>query len=485
MQTYELVRRSVLIEGKSRREVSRELGLNRRTVAKMVEHALPPGYQPRAPRVRPRLGPFLEIIEQILAGDESAPRKQRHHARHIYERLRDEHGYAGCESQVRGYVAHLKGRRPKEAFIPLVSIPGEAESDFYEAVIDLNGKLRKAHCFLMTLPHSGVWFTAAYPAENAESFADGHVRAFEFFGGAPTRCVYDNPGYAVKPQGKPLKGRKRELTHTLLELKSTFLFEAEFAAPGKGNEKGSVESKVKTARSACFVPVPKVASFEQLNEMLLARCILARDGAERFGQDAARLLPLADYKPCRLVQVKVDKLSLATFEGSSYSVPCKLVGRSLLLRATPFDVEITDGAERVANHKRSLDKGRCVTELSHYLDVLERKPRAARCALPVLQAGLPDEFEAYRRRVEDGTGDGDRRFVAVLKLAHELGVHCIARALRLALTRGATEPDHVRLLALREREAPHAVCMNSKRAGPSVKRPPISDYAGLLTGVAL
>ena len=485
MQKYELVRRSVLVDGLSKRKASGKFAVNRRTVDKMLAHAIPPGYQPKAPRAKPKLGPFLAIVEQIVAGDESAPKKQRHHAMRIYERLRDEHGYEGGPTQVRAYVSQLKGRRPKEAFVPLVSVPGEAEADFYEAVVEMDGVMRKTHNFLMTLPLSGVWFTVAYPAENAESFADGHVRAFEFFGGVPRRCVYDNPGYAVNSGGKPLKGRKRDLTRTFAELESTFLFEAEFAAPGKGNEKGSVESKVKTARSACFVPVPKVSSFEELNERLLAKAIAARDKAERFGEDAARFLPLADYKPCRLVQVKIDKLSLATFETCGYSVPCNLVGRSLLLRATPFELEILDGAEIVARHRRSLEKGRAYAQLWHYIEVLERKPRAARCALPVLQAGLPDEFEAYRRRVEDGTGDGDRRFVAVLKLARELGVQTIAKALGLGLLRGVVEPVDIRLLAMRDKEALPAVCTRSLRTGPSVERPPITEYTRLLAGGAL
>lgn len=485
MQTYELVRRSVLVEGRSKRQAALDFGLNRRTIDKIVEHALPPGYRLGALRPKPVLGPFVPVIEGILADDESAPGKQRHCARRIFERLRDEHGYAGCESQVRACVREIKGRRPKEAFVPLVSVPGEAEADFSENWIELAGSLRKAHCFQVTLPLSGVSLTVAYPAENAESFADGHVRAFEFFGGAPRRCVYDNAGYAVKPQGKPLKGRARELSDTLLELKSTFLFEAEFAAPRKGNEKGSIERKVATSRSRLFVPVPKVESFEELNARLLAVAIAQRDASERFAEDAARLLPLADYKPCRLRQVKIDKLCLATFEGSSYSVPCNLVGRSLLLKATPFEVEILDGAQVVATHKRSLDKDRCITEIWHYLDVLERKPRAAKCALPVLQAGLPDEFEAYRRRVEDGTGEGDRRFVAVLRLARELGIEAVAAALRTALARGTKEPADVRLLALREREALPAVYRCSPRTGPTVVRPPISDYAGLLAGGTL
>lgn len=485
MQKYELVRRSVLVDGLSKRKASEEFGLDRRTIAKMVEHALPLGYQCKAPRAKPKLGPFLAIIEHIVAGDESAPTKQRHYAMRIFERLRDEHGYDGGPTQVRAYVAVLKGRRPKEAFVPLVSIPGEAEIDFYEAWIELGGVMRKTHNFLMTLPLSGVWFTFAYPAENAESFADGHVRAFEFFGGVPRRCVYDNPSYAVSTGGKPLTGRRRDLTRTFAELKSTFLFEAEFAAPRKGNEKGAVESKVKTARSACFVPVPKVAGFEELNERLLAKATAARDKAERFAEDAARLLPLADYKPCRLVQVKIDKLSLATFETCWYSVPCELVGRSLLLRATPFELEILDGTQIVARHRRSLERGRAYAQLWHYIEVLERKPRAARCALPVLQAGLPDEFEAYRRRVEDGTGVGDRRFVAVLKLARELGVESIAKALGLGLRRGVVEPADIRLLAMRDKEALPAVCIRSLRTGPSVKRPPIAEYTRLLAGGAL
>jgi transposase len=141
------------------------------------------------------------------------------------------------------------------------------------------------------LPFSGVSFDVAYPAENAESFLDGHLRAFEFFGGAPRRLVYDNPAYAVKRAKGRIKGRSRDLTDGFAELRSTFLFEAAFAAPAKGNEKGAVESKVKAARSASFVPVPQVASFEELNEILLARALAAKEKSECFAEDAARLLP--------------------------------------------------------------------------------------------------------------------------------------------------------------------------------------------------
>ncbi|MGH7272121.1 MAG: hypothetical protein ACREJ3_16950, partial [Polyangiaceae bacterium] len=145
-----------------------------------------------------------------LWSDWHAPRKQRHTAQRIFEVLRDEFGYAGGSSQVRAAVKALKARAV-EAFIPLVSIPGEAEADFFEAMVDLAGVRVKVHAFLMVLPLSGAWFMRVYRAENSETFLDGNASAFGFFGGTPRRIVYDNPAYAVNHQGRPLTGRDRVL----------------------------------------------------------------------------------------------------------------------------------------------------------------------------------------------------------------------------------------------------------------------------------
>jgi hypothetical protein len=205
------------------------------------------------------LGPYLKRIEEIVAGDESAPPKQRHTAKRIFERLREEFGYEGGESQVRAYVAEVKAR-PKEAFVPLVSVPGEAEADFGESVVEIAGRRVKAHGFVIVLPFSGVWFTAAYPAENAESFADGHARAFKFFGGVPRRTVYDNASYAVKRGSGRLKGRERLLTDSFSELQSVYLFEAEFAGSGKGNEKGSVAGTETRPASGRLTSLTKASS---------------------------------------------------------------------------------------------------------------------------------------------------------------------------------------------------------------------------------
>jgi len=486
VQLYELVRRSVLVQGKSIRQVSLETGLDWRTVRKMVSEPVPPGYRLSSARGKPRLGPFTQKIEEILLQDATAPPKQRHSAMRVFERLRDEFGYEGGKTQVCDYVARLKAR-PKEAFVPLVSIPGESETDFKESVVEIAGKRERAHCYLTVLPHSDVWFCVCYPKENAESFADGHAQAFEFFGGVPRRSVYDNPAYAVKRGSGPIKGRERRLTDSFTELKCRYLFEAAFANTYSGNEKGSVERKVATIRSRLFVPVPKADSWEELNRMLYEQALKVKEASERFAEDAARLLPLPDYRPERLVSVKVDKLSLVCFETCFYSVPTQFAQMSLSLKARPFEIEIFSDKERVARHERCFEKGRYRTDYTHYLDLLDRKPRAVRCALPVLQAGFPEEFESFRRSVDDNTGAGDRRFVAVLRLAGEFGVDRVQAALAIALARGVKEPSDVRLLVLRQFDVvPVSLKLESGSgsASPSVERPPLAEYGKLLETAA-
>jgi len=482
VQVYELVRRSVLVQGKSISQVSSDLGLNWRTVKKMVAEPVPPGYRQRSSRPRPKLGPFVAEIEKFVFPKEPYPLKQTPTGQRIFELLVEHHGYTGGSTQVREYVSELRSR-PPEAFIPLVSIPGESESDFKESWVEIAGKREKAHCFLMVLPFSDVWFCACYPKENAESFADGHARAFTFFGGVSRKSLYDNAGYAVKHGSGPIKGRERNLTDSFTELQSRYLFEAVFANTYSGNEKGSVERKVAVIRSRLFSPVPKADSWEELNQMLYEKALKAKEASERFREDAARLLPCPDWRPERLVSVKVDKLSLACFETCHYSVPTQFVGRKLTLKARPFEVEIFSDKERIALHERCFEKGRYRTDYTHYLDLLERKPRAVKCAMPVLQAGFPEEFESFRQRVDDNTSAGDRRFVAVLRLASEFGVDKVKAALSIALARGVREPSDVRLLVMRQfDEAPATIQWenSSGASSPVVERPSLCEYAKLL-----
>jgi transposase len=239
--TYAAVRRFVFIQGNSRREAARVFGLSRETIGKMCRYSAPPGYMRTKAPPRPKLGPLLPVIEAILAADKAAPPKQRHTAKRIFERLRDEHGYAGGYTVVKDYV-RLSRSRSREMFVPLAHPPGHAQVDFGECVGFIGGERMKLHVFCFDLPQSDACFVKAYAAETTEAFLDGHVSAFAFFGGVPLSILYDNTKLAV---AKILGDGRRRRTQAFTELISHFLFDDRFGRPGKGNDKGKVEGLVK------------------------------------------------------------------------------------------------------------------------------------------------------------------------------------------------------------------------------------------------
>ena len=191
VELYLRVRRACHVEGLSEREAARRFGLARETVRKMLRHSVPPGYRRRQPPKRPKLDPFTAIIDRILEEDRTVHRKQRHTAKRIFERLRDEHGFTGGRTIVKDYVRERR-RRLKEMFVPLAHPPGHAQADFGEADAIIGGVKHRAHFFVMTLPHSDASFVVAYPSATVEAWLDGHNRAFAFFGGVPQSILYDN-----------------------------------------------------------------------------------------------------------------------------------------------------------------------------------------------------------------------------------------------------------------------------------------------------
>ena len=196
VEMYARVRRACMVEGMSIREASRVFGLHRDTVRKMLAHSVPPGYRRQDRPRRPRLEPFTGVIDAILEADRQVPRKQRHTAKRIFERLRDEHGFDGGYTTVKDYVREHR-RRTQEMFVPLSHPPGHAQCDFGEAVAVIAGVERKVHYLVLDLPHSDGCFMKAYPAETTEAFLDGHVSAFAFLGGVPQSILYDNTKLAV------------------------------------------------------------------------------------------------------------------------------------------------------------------------------------------------------------------------------------------------------------------------------------------------
>lgn len=196
MEVYARVRRAVQVDGMSERQAAREFGLSRKTIRKMLAYAAPPGYRRKKPVARPKLGPWLGVVDQILEDAEARPKKQRHMARRIFDRLKAEHGFTGGYTIVREYVREARLRH-KEVFVPLIHPPGDAQADFGEALVEVEGTEQKAHFLCVDLPHSDDAFVVAFPAENTESFCEGQDQAFAYFGGVPRTILYDNTKIAV------------------------------------------------------------------------------------------------------------------------------------------------------------------------------------------------------------------------------------------------------------------------------------------------
>ena len=254
VELYAAVRRSVYVEGVSERAAARRFGLARETVRKMLRYRLPPGYRRAQPIRRPKLDAFTGIIDQILREDQPRPKKQRHTAKRIGERLRAEYGFTGGDTIVKAYVREQR-LGGQEMFVPLAHPPGDAQADFGEALVVIAGVECKAHYLVVDLPHSDDGFVKAFPAETTEAFCDGHNAAFRYFGGVPRRIVYDNTKLAV---ARILGDGTRQRTQVFSELQSHYLFDDRFGRPGKGNDKGKVEGLVGYARRNFFVPIPPV-----------------------------------------------------------------------------------------------------------------------------------------------------------------------------------------------------------------------------------
>lgn len=267
MEQWIEIRRRVLNGELSKRAACVEYGIHWDTLQKILIHSEPPGY--RLTKSRPsKLESFLPVIHEILESDRTVHRKQRHTVQRIFDRLRDEHDYAGGVTIVKEAVREWKESH-REVFLPLSHRPGEAQVDYGFADVVRNGETIKVALFVMTLPYSDAIYMQAFRRECSESFLEGHKRAFEFFGGVPTRISYDNSKIAV---GKITGTRERQVTTEFQRLKSHFLFEDHFCLVRRPNEKGHVERLLDYARRNFLVPVPRVDSLHTLNEQLEVAC---------------------------------------------------------------------------------------------------------------------------------------------------------------------------------------------------------------------
>ena len=456
MELFEEIRREYEFGIGTIAGVAQKLKVHRRMVREAIGSALPKARK-KTERPRWKIAAAAVFVDQILGTDRHAPRKQRHTARRIWERIRTEMPDCQiCERTVRQYVHDRKaelGEVTHETFVPQSYEWGvEAQVDWYDAYADLSGQRTKLQVFSMRSMASGAAFHCAFLHATQQAFLEAHELAFAFFCGVFRKLRYDNLTSAVK---KILRGHRREETGRFIAFRSHWRFESEFCTPGEAHEKGGVEGEVGYFRRNHWVPVPAAVDLASLNQQLLAachaeekRCMAGRP--QSIG--AALLIERNHLLPLLTEGVdlahtsfpSVNSLGCAKVLTNSYSVPLK-PGTQVQAKVYASSVELWQDGRCVARHERCYGRQQQVLDLEHYLDVLTRKPGALAGSRPLEQqrrSGLwPESFDeiwqAFIRR--SGKQIGTKQMIELLKLSREFGREPLRRAIETALETGCTD----------------------------------------------
>ncbi len=463
MELFEQIRREYEFGVGTIAGVANKLKVHRRMVREAIGSALP---RPRKKVERPRwkLAAALAFVDQVLQSDKTAPRKQRHTAHRIWERIQRE--VPECqigERTVRQYVHDRKlalGMAVSETFVPQSYGWGvEAQVDWYEAHADLSGERTKLQIFSMRSMASGAAFHCAFLHATQQAFLEAHELAFAYYSGVFRKLRYDNLTSAVK---KILRGHQREETARFIAFRSHWRFESEFCTPSEAHEKGGVEGEVGYFRRNHWVPVPKAIDIADLNRYLLAECrrdehrvIAGREqciGAALV-VEREHLLPLVPegMDLARTTFPTVNSLGCAKVLTNAYSVPLK-AGTVVQAKVYASMVELWFDGRCVARHERCYRRQQQVLDLEHYLDVLSRKPGALAGSRPLEQqrrAGLwPHSFDVIWQSLMDrhGKSSGTKQMIDLLKLAKQHGRGRLRDAIETALVTGCTDAAAVQHL---------------------------------------
>ena len=485
MDQYQDIRHMYLVEGMSQRAIAKQLGISRNTVRRYCKGEQVPWERKLVKRAPSVITPdVIKFIKSCLEEDAQSPnKKQKHTAQRIYDRLCDEKGFTGGCSTIRNAVKELRDKLPK-VYVPLAFDPGEAiQVDWGQATIILNGVKIQAHLFCMRLCHSIAPFVIAYPTEREEVFLEAHVKGFEFFGGVSRDLIYDNLKTAVK-EGWGKTAREQD---KFAAFRAHYAYRPLFCNPGEGHEKGLVENLVGYARRNFLVPVPKVSSFEELNQLLQQRCLkyIARHqvrGRDMSVKDAFALeqkdllqLQLKRNDSCKSAEVRVDNYSTVRFETNSYSVPVKWSGKQVTVKASGLELNIYYRGEEIASHPRCYRKYQTIYQLEHYIPLIEQRPRSVFHAKPVKEAKLPEQIFAYAKKLKNP----DKSMVKLLRLIVDQGLEPVLKALEIAQEKQQYSLDIIEFNLTKKSQV-----IPLPTTGPVVNPVDIKAYDQLLSGGA-
>jgi hypothetical protein len=375
-------------------------------------------------------------------------------------------------------------------FVPLTYRPGDlGEIDFFDVLVDVAGERQTAHMFLMRPMYSEKDFAWLFPRQDQVCFFEGHVRAFEYFGGVFHRLLYDN----LKPAVKRIVGKERQLTARFEALSNHYLFEPCFARPATGHDKGGVESRGRAVRLSELVPIPEGPDLDSISRELMKRFDTraasrhnqeGRSVLERFAEEQALMLrlPQVPFHSAAVRLPTASRRSLVKVDGASYSVPCEWEGLDVTAHVGVNEVELVGPTGERVKHPRQRPGKRAV-DYRHYLPELARKPQAVRQVAPELLGQLGEPFGRAWRELVDAHGpkEAARTFARVLAVVVERGLPSVAATVAQALAIG--EPLLLALSGPPKPEASLAPCdIPESLRDLDVAAASVSDFDALLGG---
>ena len=487
VETIAKIRRLHLGQGLPIKAICRQLGLSRKVVRKVLRSGATEFRYERAEQPQPKLGAWRDELDRLLAENAGRASRERLTLMRVFEALRGL-GYAGGYDAVRRYARgwqRSKSEVSAAAFVPLSFAAGEAyQFDWSHEVVVMAGATMTVKVAHMRLCHSRMMFVRAYPRESQEMVFDAHDRAFAFFRGACTRGIYDNMKTAVEAI---LVGRERSYNRRFLQMCSHYLVDPVACTPASGWETGHVENQVGLVRERFFSPRLRVASFEELNALLLDRCVAyarahphpeLRDRTvwEMFEAERPSLVRYAGrFDGFHAVPAAVSKTCLVRFDGNKYSVSASAVGKPVEVRAYADRIELRQDGRVVGEHRRVFGRAQMVFDPWHYVPVLARKPGAWRNGAPFKDWLLPGALERVRRKL-DGVGDGDRQMVDILTAVLSDGLPAVEAACAEALREGVHSADVVLNILARQREPPPVATILTPEA-LRLRHEPVADCA--------
>jgi len=425
LELYRSIRR-LYNQGRSQRQIARILGCSRKTVKKYYQGEVLHDTKGIVPKIESPLRQALEKdILAMLQENKTLPKKQRLSSQNIWRELKRK-GFEVGESTVRRYVHNLEQKHP-EAFVPLDFEPGEAmQVDWGDMKAWIGGVNTSVSVFVTILPYSYGLYASVFPDKTNACFLAGHVRAFEFYSGVPRRCIYDNLRNAVASGWGNTAIKQDEFK----KLEAHYGFDSDFCNRAAGWEKGGVENAVAIVRRIAFTPMPKVADFVQLQQHVDACCLeyiethriryRSPSIKELWTQERQRLnpLPLMPLETAKTVTALVNPDLTVLLDTTRYSVPLDYVGEKVTLKVSPFTIAVWHRGQEICRHTKALQKGDHQYNPDHYLELLTRKPRAVRNALPLKKGVMPQELKDFLNRCK--AKDKEQQLLQVMLLARSV-----------------------------------------------------------------